>query len=446
MKALHALLVALIVLSAVGAGLPAAGVAAGPVSAPAAGSSSTGAPAAGPPAATRVTTGTRPDVGETDAQVDRPSAPPGTINVLGGGPVTPNRSDLATAHVDLGPSLGGDVAETSHRLETIRAVERVETAESGAERTERLRAEVESVEERADALGRTQRRAVDEYVEDRRTARELLVALAAVDREARALDDRRQRLWRVANRTGVSVDDERFAALDRELDAYDGPVRERAAAVLAGEAAMGRFYVAAAPRTVVLATLAEGEYLREAYRGDLRRLGDDAMSERGATDAVAGGYPDVWRVRERSAVEGGRVARARVDYRGGSLTALIGSGNERVFADEHRHALGTGGTTATAVNTRDGLRMAVNRSYAGGAMQVRLRDTNGERVNASVTIGPAGGQSVAVGHTGDDAELWLLTPGEQFTVVAIRGQSVVFLTMSPLDTPDPGTTGADADR
>lgn len=446
MKPLHLVLAALVVLPAVGAGFAAgpAGPATADAPATRATDTTTVGSVAGDPAdaAAESGVGDPADVTTTVAQADRPPASPRIVNVLGVGPAAANRSGFAAAYVDLGPALDSESIATSNRLETIHAVERVESAESDAERTARLRAEIRTIEERIDALDRTQRRVLAEYVEERRTARGLLVALAELDREARALDERRRRLWAVANRTGAAVPDERFAALGPELDAYHGPVRERAADAITGEGASGRFYVAATPGSVVLATLTGDAYLRETYRGDLRRIDDGRVEGSAAADAVAGAYPEVWEAREGTATEEGRVARVRVDYPGGRLEALVGSGNGRVFADEHRRSLDAVGTAATAVNTRDGLRMTANRSYAGGAMQLELRDTDGNRVNASVTIGPAGGQSVTVGRTGEDGELWVLTPGERFTVVAIRDQSVVFLTMSPLETPEPGTDGS----
>jgi hypothetical protein len=428
MKALHVALAALLVLSAAGAGLTAGDVATAPPPPT--------DPAAAPPA-------TAPAPPATSAQVDRPPAPPATVNALGVRPAAENHSAFVTASVDLGPALDAESTATSRRLETLHAVERIEAAESDAERTARLRAEVAEMEDRLDALGRRQGRAFTGYVDERRTAEELLIELAAIDREARALDDRRQRLWRIANRTGAAVEDPRFAALGRELDIYTGPVRAQAAAAIGGTGASRRFYVAAAPRSVVLATLTGDAYLREAYRGDLRRVGDGEMSVSEARDVVSVGYPDVWRARQETAAQGGRIANVAVSYRGGRLETLVGSGNGRVFADEHRHALAIAGTNATAVNTRDALRMTVNRSYPGGAMQLQLHDMAGTPVNASVTVGPVGGQSAPVGHTGDDGELWLLTPSERFTVVAIRDQSVVFLTMSPLSTPEPAAPSGD---
>ncbi|MFB6079835.1 MAG: hypothetical protein ABEJ81_02360 [Haloferacaceae archaeon] len=443
MKALHLVVVAVLLLPAVGAGPAPGGDASVPASQPSGG---TVAPAARSTGAESVPSPTRRrSVADAPAgidrveQVDHTPRPPGTVNALGVRSNVSNRSGFGTAYVDLGPALGVESAAASHRLRTIRAVRRVQSADGHAERTRRLRTELRTIERRTDALGGTQRDVLSAYVADRLTAEELLVDLAELDHEARSLDDRRRRLWTIANRTGASVDDDRFRALGRELDAYDGPVRAQVTAVLTGEADAGRFYVSTTPRGVVIATLTDDAYLREAYRGDLRRVGNGPINGSTAADVVAGDYPGVWQARQEVDAEGGRIARVRVEYLGGRLTTLIGSGNRRVFVDEHRRSLALAGSNTTAVNTRDGLRMTINRSYAGGPMRLELRDTDGNRVNASVTVGPAGGRSVTVGHTGSDGRLWMLTPHQRFTIVAIHGQSVVFLTMDPLSTPDPGT-------
>jgi hypothetical protein len=189
---------------------------------------------------------------------------------------------------------------------------------------------------------------------------------------------------------------------------------------------------------VVLATMTEDAYLREAYRGDLRRTGGTGPTEAEAYAAVAERYPTVWAARDSTSFEGGRGnALVTVSYDGGSLVANVAGQTGAVFADAHRQALSTAGTGVQVTNTRDGLRMTVNRTYAGGPMQIELTDTEGNPVNATVSVGPEGGSSAPVGHTGEAGVVWALAPEERFTIVAIRGQSVVFLTMDPLATPTP---------
>lgn len=435
MKALHLVLAVLVALPAVGAGAAVDGSVAGPADA----GRTPDAPAVASPVPG---TPPGPHGPRTVAQIDPPPSPPWTVNVLGIRSNATNRSGFQTAEIDLGPALTFDSGGTSHRLETLQAIERVQATESDAERTRRLRAELARIEQRTVALRRTQRAAFGAYVQDRATAQELLIRLARIDRTTRALQERRTRLWGIANRTGAGIADERFTSLDRKLDVYTGPVRERAAASLAGESPARRFYVSATPRGIMLATLTENTYLREAYRGDLRGSGNGEVNGNHAAAAVEREYPEAWAARQQTAVEGGEVARVRVDYAGGMLETLVSGANGRVFADEHRQSLSIAGTNTTAVNTRDGLQLTVNRTYVGGPMRLEIRDEAGNRVNASVTVGPAGGRSAAIGYTGEDGVLWTLTPSERFTVVGIRDQSVVFLTMEPLEAPRPGERNA----
>jgi hypothetical protein len=240
------------------------------------------------------------------------------------------------------------------------------------------------------------------------------------------------------------VPEERSAALARELDIYTGPVRARVAAALTGDAPATRTYVATTPRGVTLAVLTESGYVRETYRGELRRTGGDPLDDLGARRAVAAAYPSVWSARQAVDSDAAGVSTVRVTYDGGELAATVGAANRRVFRDVHRQSFGVAGTDTPAVNTRDGLRLTVNRSYAGGPMRVRLETEDGEAVNASLTVGPEGGNSVPVGSTGQDGERWVLAPSERFTVVAIDDQSVVFITMDPL--PPPRTRESQAAR
>lgn len=427
MSALRLVLAALVVASTLGAVVPAAS-SDGPSDPP--GPPGTDAPLAAAPGGVAQT---------------QPTVLQGPIRVLDVQPNALNRSDVHEAYVDVGPAIGIATANASNRLGTLEAVERLRAVDE-AERGAQLRNEVDRIERRADALAQVQRRALRAYVRNETTSTELLVRLARLDREARALEERNRRLSRLANRSDIAFDREQFDRLDRELGLYTGPVRARVAAALAGESPARRVYVAATPQGVVLSTLTDEAYLREAYRGDLRRPGEEELTPRDTLEAVASHYPEAWASRESATFDGGQIGRGQVEYAGGTLTAMVAGGNGRVFVDEHRQPLESAATSRTVVNTRDGLRLLVNRTYAGGPMRIELRDAGGNRVNANVTVGPEGGESASVGHTGADGVLWALPPGERFTVVAIRGQSVVFLTMDPLATPRAGEAATDANR
>jgi hypothetical protein len=356
----------------------------------------------------------------------------GTVEVLALADGVANRSTTTRTVLDVGPAVSVAANASSHALLTRRAVTRVREADDpGAALTR----EFDRLAARADALGRSQRAALGAFAAGEADARTTVRRLVRIDRTARALDDRRSSVVAAARARGASVPTERSAALGHELEIYTGPVRGRLTASLTGDAPPSRVYLSTTPRGVTLAALTESGYVRETYRGELRRTGGTALDRGAARDVVAAAYPTVWAARQAVDARAAQVSRVRVTYDGGELAATVGAGNSRVFRDVHRQSLGVAGTNTTAVNTRDGLRMVVNRSYAGGPMRVRVSTVEGDPVNASVTVGPEGGDSAPVGATGPDGERWTLTPADRFTVVAIRGQSVVFITMGPLETP-----------
>lgn len=421
MRVLHALLAVLVVT----AGL-AGPVATATPSAPASSS-------ADAPTGDVTTAGATPRPPAQASGSSRPAPPRDTVSVLAVQPNATNRSTVREAHVDVGPAVAFGTNESSYRLKTHRALNRVRNADDQAAALDSAVAKIGS---RADGLGRAQRATLDAYIAGDADARTTIVRLARIDREARALDRRRTRLAGLADELGVELSDERVAALGRELATYRGPVRQRVHDAVIGEAPPTRIYVAAAPRSVSLSAIAGDTYLRETYRGDIRRIGPGATDEATARDAVAESYPVVWSSREDVSVEPGENGVVDVRYDGGMLTAHVGAGNGRVFRDVHRQELSRADTNRSVVNVRDGLRIEVNRTYAGAPIRIRVTDTDGDPVRANVSIGPEGGESTTVGTTDEDGYIRILTPDNRFTIVAIgEDRSIVFITMDPLATP-----------
>ncbi len=384
------------------------------------------------PVGAATTTGA-PAVQQTPApQVEDGPPPDRSVEVLTLADDVANRTATRETTLDVGPSVAAATDAASHELRTVRALARVRGADDPDAALSR---ELDRVGARAAGLGRQQRSALQAFAEGEADARSTLLVLARVDRAARALETRRERVVTAARGEGATVPSERSAALARELAVYTGPVRSHVAAALSGSEPSTRVYVSTTPRGVTLAALTDSGYVRETYRGERRRVDDASLTRSAAREAVAAAYPSLWGVRSAVDADPARVSTVRITYDGGELAATVGSGNGRVFRDVHRQSLGVAGTDRQAVNIRDGLRLAVNRSYAGGPMRIQLRTVAGDPVAADLTIGPEGGESSSVGTTGPDGERWLLTPDERFTLVAIRGNTVVFITMSPLAAP-----------
>ena len=352
-----------------------------------------------------------------------------------------NASAVETQRVDLGPGLAFDRFVSQERLRTLTTVERVRAAAPGDERQRLILGELNDIEQRVVTLRTTQQRALSSYADGSIPARELLLRLARIDAQARALEHRRTRLQELADQTkGLGLSTQRFVALERELDTFTGPVRERVGNVVAGQNDTARVYVATSSDGVVLSMFADGEYLREAYRGDLRNFdAGGSVSPEEALNITAHQYPVVWELRANSTavVGAGSVYSVSIPHEYGTLTALVDTGTKQVFMESQTRSLASFSSRPTVTRSRDNLQLTVNRSYAGGPVRISLVDARtGDPVNANITIGPAsGGNSDFVGYTGTDGVLWALSPQEEYTVFAIKGNAVVAIETQPVEPP-----------
>jgi hypothetical protein len=429
MRALHVLLAGIVVVSLVATTGGASSV----------GTAVPDADDTSPVGAATAVTSPSPTDGPTTRQVSEGNESRNvSVNVLSLPPGAPNQSSVETQYVDLGPALSFASNASTYRIETLTAVENVRSAETTEARQQRILGELNRVEQRVISLRSAQSRTASAFRDGDITQREALVRLARIDIEARALETRRERLATLAEETPeFSVDAGRMDSLSRELDSVTGPVRAHAAAVLQGQSDPTRFYVATSAESVVLSTIVGDAYVREAYRGDVRNRTTNRMSPEEAFDIANRSYPTIWSLRTDTEILGsGDSYLVRVSYPGGDLSAFVDSGSRNVFKEFQRRPLADVDRGEAVSDTRDGLRLEVNRTYPGGPLRVRLTESStGDPVDANVTVGRDGGESRLVGATGEDGELWTVSPGNRFTVTAIRGNSVVLVTTSPAPAP-----------
>ena len=363
------------------------------------------------------------------AQTDDNGSSPGQINVLDVPAGSVERSGVDEHYVDLGPSVGLSANATTERFRTLAMVERVQRAETTELRRERLRTALRDLETAVDDLDDRQTAAVEAYGQGELTARELLVVLVRISIVGEELGERRARLEAlVADTRGFDVDRGRLASIGNRLSAFDGPVRAHARAVLDGEAAPHRFYVATGSASVVVSTVVDDAYVREAYRGDLRNGAGDAIELEVALDIVADGYPVIWNTtREQTQVfGGGETYPVRIGHSRGDLTAFVDSDARLVYAEHQRHPLEAVVANRRLEATGDGVRLVVNHTYPGGPVQVQASDpTTGDPVDATVRVKAGPTPPERIGTTGSDGTLWTLSPNRQYTVtVEARGENV----------------------
>jgi hypothetical protein len=440
MRALPALLAALVAATALVSGVaPGLSAPAGDPAAPDA--NAVGSTAGGP-------AGEEPGVPQVDpsAQVnssngslaDRP------IRVLDLPRSSSVRAVLHRESVDLGPATAFSSNASAARLETIATVQHVRAAETTEERQRRILAAVSAIEQAQVSLRSDQRDTIAAFAAGRIDGRTLLIRLARIDARAAALGDRRAQLEALSDATeDFSLESGRLPSIETELQVYSGPLREHLVEVLRGEAPPTRFYVAATTDGVVLSAIVEGRYVRETYRDDLRSPGDDSIDLDDALDNVtAPAYPVVWASKTNADATGsGGSLIVRVPHPRGNLTAFVDGGQRAVFREIQERPLDSFASDQTATGTGDGLRLTVNRTYAGGPMRVRLEEIEtGEPRDLLVTVRPPNGDSIRLGRTGPDGVLWTLTPAGRFTVASFRAtDDPTFVTTPTIEAaPPPG--------
>lgn len=358
------------------------------------------------------------------------------------------RSTHRKQHADIGPAVEFASNASSATLETRSTVERIENIEATERREQALQTALDRIERRSSNLHQRERAAIEAYGAGEIRPRTLLIRLARVDIEARELEHRRKLLADLGTRTdGVDLDQARLAALERRIDALTGPVRARAVAVLQAKAPNSRFYVAAGPNSVVLTAIVDGSYVREAFRGNRYNSGSEDISPEAALDIAAESYPVIWQTRRNNTEVTGSSGNylVTIPHARGVLTAFVDGGSETVYKEFQRRSLETVNDAPPVSSAKDGLRLTVNRTYPGGPLHVRLEDVEtGEPVDANVTIGQGDRESELLGRTGGDGNLWTLSPGGQYTITAIRGNSVVVLTVQPAAPPRVGGTDSNS--
>ncbi|MXR41109.1 hypothetical protein GRX01_07130 [Halobaculum sp. WSA2] len=426
MRAIPVLVVVLLVSAGVG----------GAFAAPERGGSAGGAavgpstsPAVGPPGASA-------SAPETAVAAINGSAPIRVLSLGGNGSVA-SGTDVVT--VDAGTATAFGANASAERIETIALRKRVTNATTNDERQIRILDGLNEVDKEVVTLHSRHREAIAAYHAGELSASEFLVELARIRVSAAVLEERVLMLERLAEGTDdFTLDDSRIYPVVYDLRTFDGPVRSRTAAALGGDpGASTRVYVATTESGIVLSTVADGQFVREAFRGDLRERDGTGIDEETAQNVTSRSYPEVWAATGGSVAGQGSGGTFLFDlaYPNGTLTAFVGGGAERVFMERQRVDLDAVSPGESTTRTLD-LTLTVNRTFPGGPLRVAVTDPRtGESVDAVVKIGREGGESVDVGTTGDDGVLWTVSPRGEFvvTVVEVGSTEVSTISVTPTD-------------
>lgn len=449
MRALPVALTVLLLVSPMLAGAMAGGSAGHPATV----ASDAATPLDAPSTAVESTSGTDESPPPANASADVPNGTspqvtvpdPNESRVLAIAPADIDRTGFARYSIDLGPAVGFSANQTAMHLETAAMIERVESAPSMDERQRRILGELSKVEQRVITLKSKERNTIDAFSQGRISARELLIRLARIDAESSELNRRVTALRSLSEETqDFSLDGARVASLRFELQTFDGPVRSRVSEVLQGKVAPETVFVETGPESVVLSTIVNDTYVREAYRGDIRVRAGESITPQEAEAVANQSYPVIWQSGGTRAqvIGSGPTYIVQIPHSEGEVVAYVDSGAKEVFKEFQTRPLATMGDGEAASNTIDNLHLSVNRTYPGGPLRITIRESDtGNPVNATVKVSQGQDEGQVVGATGFDGEVWTLSPRGQFTVTAIQGRtSAVFVNVNPTETPAINTT------
>lgn len=341
---------------------------------------------------------------------------------------------------DLGSSLGVATDDADAAVETAAVVQRIERANTSVERQQRILAEINQVERDEVSLASRQESAFDAHAAGEISDRELVDELIRVSETAREYDERLDELDALAEETDGFSAPSRLDELQVALQVYEGPVREHALESARGEHAASDLHVSSSEGAVVLATVDDGEYVREVFRNDRWDRGGGAISNDEAIEATAAAYPETAALREPDAFGAGPVQRITIPHEFGTLRTFVSGGTEQVFVEHQRIDLAAFPDTESVSQTGDGFNVTVDRTYPGGPVTVTVLDdeTGAPVSDVTVTESVGDGDSRSIGTTDENGVVRTLSPAETYRITVVDEPRVVVVDdLEPLDTPRP---------
>jgi hypothetical protein len=348
------------------------------------------------------------------------------------------RVGSASRGANIGPALSFSVADTGAAIETAVVVDRIENAETSTERQQLILAALSRVERDEVSLHSRQSAAFSAHASGNISDRELLDELVRIAATAREYDERLDTIDALAEETDGFSAPTRLDELQVALQVYEGPVRDVALSTARGEVSAAEIHVESTEESVTLATIVDGQYVRETFRNDRLDRGGGAISNDVAINVTKASYPETAALREPDAFGAGAVQRITIPHEYGTLRTFVSGGTEQVFVEHQRIDLGTFPDTERVSESGDGFNVVVERSYAGGPVIVTVRDeeTGEPAPGVTVTKSVGGGDSRAIGATNVDGVVRTLSPAESYRITVVDEPRVVVVDeLQPIATP-----------
>jgi len=338
------------------------------------------------------------------------------------------REEYANATLEVGTAVAVDTQALHARHDQLVFDQQFQRAESEEERVAIVRERADTIETQLGTLDRRHERLLEAYSDGQLTTEELLyhtVRIDAMAQRQRSVMDHARTTASNTPQTSVPFSLEvRFVGLASELVLIPSPVAEPVGTAIDGEADPQTVYVQASDDALVLATLEEDTYLREAVLRNERV--PDAPDQFEESDQAAilaaferGGqlYPWVFEnaLGDPSIRSFGdsSVYLIEADHPQGRLVTYLDGATTNAFREHHHNQPGAIPVSGTTSATDSGLEVTVETTAPTGPMRVSVTDGSGEPVPADVAV-----DGQRVDSTDGNGQLWTVQPTGSFEVTA----------------------------
>ena len=360
--------------------------------------------------------------------------------------------------LDVSGTLALDEQRLQGRFHELTLDERFATTDSLSARRAMLRTTGDRIEARIEQLRKRQSRLIAEYNDGSISSRQFLRDLAridkAADRLAIAADNVAARASSVPESSINGQPAVNWAQNRRiELSSLQGPVRDRINEAFAGnnteradtdipsgfeEIASQRrprleplfVYIETSRKDVVLATVDDGQYYREASFADERNATGRGLNT--TTDVftrVEELYPWATTHAGHTDLSGNRrtgISRLTLFHDHGHLTTFFNQSSGRVVAEHQQKTVFSVPPTEPIVAAKGDLRLVVNRTQPTAPLRISLETPAGDPVDGTITINDRRAE-----RTGTDGQLWTITPQKTLRITARANGKTIRVRLPP---------------
>ena len=349
------------------------------------------------------------------------------IRMVGIGHV--DRSDFVVQTPNLANSIFIDKKIISSEFSKYIISEGISLANGGEEKREILFQAATEVEiESAEIIGRF-REIRDRWKSGWIGSDEFIRELILISTEAEVLVDLLDYIEKEAENVPQMELRGRIRMLKEKLIPFEGPVRDHLIDVTKGESQIGSIYIAASQGGMVLATIKNGKYLREAYVWD-QESSSGGISLDEAISRTATLYPIAYdsKVSQQTGIMGkGRGYQIEIGFESGSLTSYLDGGTRNVFYEIQERKLGIVESESKIEFIGDSTKVVIGRSFVGGPLKVEVYDENtGGTAPAMMLIGTSREEKINRGGT------WILAPKENTKIVVEMNGEVTEIQIYPI--------------